>query len=323
MNSSRHALRAVLAGVAALGLTIGLTACSGGSDHAEADNGDIRIVASTAVWGTIAQRVIDDATEDGSDLDVTVSTILSGTDGDPHEYEATAQDIAKIRDADVIVGNGAGYDNWITDNAASDAEVITAAPTAEGHDHDSDDDTDATNPHIWFNLTLVEHFADHLAGYLHSIDDSFPERAAGVATELAEQSDRLAQLPAADVLLTEPVAANILLGTRLTDITPAGFAHAALAESEPSAADLAAARELITDGSVDVLITNAQSQTPASNRLTDAAKDEGLYKRNAVINVNESPNNDQTYFDYLDNVITALEKATDTTTDTNGDDAEK
>lgn len=342
-------LRTALAASAALTLgAAGLTACSGGSDTRSADNADLRIVTSTAVWASVAQRVIDDAEDAGSDLDVSVSSVLSGTDGDPHEYEATAKDIATIRDADIVLGNGAGYDNWLTDNAASDAEIITAAPTAEGDgDHDHGDhgddsaaaraaaestgaadaagtdaaDADAMNPHVWFDLMLVEHFADHLAQYLHSVDDSFPERATGVTDDLAEVKDRLDALPAADVLLTEPVALDILTGTKLTDVTPAGFAHATLTESEPSAADLASARDLIDDGTVDVLVTNNQAQTPASTRLTEAAKDKGLYRKDAVVNVNESPDNGQSYFDYLDALVSGLEKATGVDTDDTDTDA--
>lgn len=327
---SRRALRATaaLAGVGVL--TLGLAACSGGSDSDDADNADINIVASTAIWGSIAQRVIDDAKDDGSDLDVTVTTILTGTDVDPHDYEATAKDISAIRDADVVVGNGAGYDNWLTDSASDSAEVITAAPVTEGHDHEGEGDEgddhadhdhaaedhdhgseDAdVNPHVWFNLDLVDHFADDLAAYLHSKDDSFPEHATGVADDIAKAGDQLKALPAANVLLTEPVAGLLLTDTKLKDVTPEGFSHATLSESEPSAADLSAARDLITDGTVNILITNVQAETPAAQQLNDAAKDKGLGDRNAIINVNETPDAGQDYFDYLSNVVNALEKAT-------------
>ncbi|AWT26974.1 Manganese ABC transporter substrate-binding lipoprotein [Corynebacterium provencense] len=327
LHLTARATRTALVAAAALTLTgASLTACSGGSGDPAADNADLHIVASTAVWGSVAREVVDDARETGSDLDVTVTTILSGTDGDPHEYEATAKDIADIRDADIVIGNGAGYDNWLTDNAAPDAEVITAAPTTEGHDtgehdHAGDDHSDSpsdghgdspsddVNPHVWFDLATVRDFADRLASSLHGRDSSFPDHADGVAGKLDDAGARLGKLPAADVLLTEPVAADLLKNTKLRDVTPEGFAHATLNESEPSAADLTAARDLISDGTVDILVTNTQAQTPAATRLVEAAQDKGLPDRDAVVNVNESPDNGQTYFDYLDNVVTALEKA--------------
>jgi zinc/manganese transport system substrate-binding protein len=323
MRSPRHPRRTAAALTGAVVLTLGLTACSGDRDSA-ADNGDLRIVASTAVWGSIARQVVDDAKDDGSTLDVTVDTVLSGTDDDPHEYEATARDIAKIRDADVVVGNGAGYDNWLTDNAADGAEIITADQVTAGHDHGDhgdhggDDHGDdhghaETNPHVWFNLMLVQHFADHLAQYLHSVDDSFPDRATGVSEDLGKVTDRLKKLPEANAVLTEPVAADLLDGTKVRDVTPEGYAHATLAESEPSAADISAARDLITDGTATVLITNAQAQSPAASQLSQAAEVKGLDKKHAGINVNVTPDNGQSYFDYLDNTVSALEKATGST----------
>lgn len=329
-SASRTAAALSLAGATAL--TFGLTACAGGADSASADNGGIRIVASTSTWGDIAQQVIDDA-DDAADGapdtdDITVDTILSGTDDDPHEYEATAQDISTIRDADIVVGNGAGYDNWLTDNAGDDAEVITAAPVTEGHDHsdhgtDSDhaQDTDHAdhadhdhgsgilegddNPHVWFDMDRVTEFADSLAAHLNSLDDHFPSEATGVHEMTDGFRQRVADLPHSHVVLTEPVAGLLLRGSEVHDVTPEGFARAVLNEGEPSVADLSATRDLITDGEADALITNTQSESQASRQLTDAAEDKDV----PVVNVTETPDNDEDFADYVDGVITDLEDA--------------
>ena len=317
----------------ATALVLGLTACAG-SDDSPADNGGVRIVASTSVWGDIAQQVVDDAESSGADLDVTVDTILSSTDDDPHEYEATARDVATIRDADIVVGNGAGYDNWLTDNAGDDADVITAAPIGEGHDHsdhadhdhgdadhDHSDSSDAdhadhdhgdggllesdANPHVWFDMDDVTSFADDLAAALHDLDDTFPSEASGVHEMTDDIRSRLADLPHAHAVLTEPVAGLLLKGTEIHDVTPAGYAQTVLNEGEPSAADLSATRDLITGGDVDVLITNTQSQSQTSGQLTDAAKDRNV----PLVNVTETPADGQSYQDYVDDVITDLEDA--------------
>ncbi|MDN5682472.1 metal ABC transporter solute-binding protein, Zn/Mn family [Corynebacterium glyciniphilum] len=325
-SATRTAAALSLAGATAL--AFGLTACAGGADSASADNGGIRIVASTSTWGDIAQQVIDDA-DDAADADgatdaedITVDTILSGTDDDPHEYEATARDISTIRDADIVVGNGAGYDNWLTDNAGDDAEVITAAPVAEGHDHgdhsdhsaDSDDaDHDhgsgilegEDNPHVWFDMDRVTEFADSLAAHLNSLDDNFPAEATGVHEMTDRFRQRIADLPHSHVVLTEPVAGLLLRGSEVHDVTPEGFARAVLNEGEPSVADLSATRDLITDGEADALITNTQSESQASRQLTDAAEDKDL----PVVNVTETPGNDEDFADYVDAAITDLEDA--------------
>ncbi|MGO1380129.1 MAG: metal ABC transporter solute-binding protein, Zn/Mn family [Candidatus Corynebacterium faecigallinarum] len=330
MNRHSRSL-AALAGAGAL--TLSLSSCAGGSDDSAADNGDIRIVASTSTWGDLAQQVVDDA-EDAADteLGITVDTILSGTDDDPHVYEATARDISTIRDADVVVGNGAGYDNWLTDNANDDAEVITAAPLAEGHnhgdgdehdhdhgddghDHGDDDHADhdhgssilasESNPHVWLDMGVITGFADSLAAHLNSLDDTVPAEATGV-TEMADGfTERIQALPHAHVILTESVAGLLLDGSEVHDITPEGFARTVLNEGEPSVADLSATRDLITDGEVDTLISNLQSQSQSSDRLSDAAEDADV----PVVNINETPGADQDYEDYVDTVISDLEEA--------------
>ncbi|MEY8565883.1 zinc ABC transporter substrate-binding protein [Corynebacteriaceae bacterium 7-707] len=325
MPRRRSATRtaAALTVAAATALTSGLTACAGGADSASADNGGIRIVASTSTWGDIAQKVVDDAGADSDDI--TVDTILSGTDDDPHEYEATARDISTIRDADVVVGNGAGYDNWLTDNAGDDAEVITAAPVTEGHDHgagdeggDHGDHTDHgdhdhgsgllegdENPHVWFDMDRVAEFADALAAHLHSLDDNVPAVADGVREMTDGFRERIAALPHAHVVLTEPVAGLLLRGSEIHDVTPEGFARSVLNEGEPSVADLSATRDLLTDGEADALVTNTQSESQSSRQLTDAAEDNDV----PVVNVTETPGSDEDYADYVDGVITDLEDA--------------
>ncbi|HIW90640.1 MAG TPA: zinc ABC transporter substrate-binding protein [Candidatus Corynebacterium avicola] len=334
---TRH-LRGITALTGAGALALSLTSCAGGSDDSSADNGGIRIVASTSTWGDLAQQVVDDAEEEsGTDLDITVDTILSGTDDDPHAYEATARDIATIRDADVVVGNGAGYDNWLTDNAGDDSEVITAAPLAEAHDHSHEDGEDGEegeeeahdhaeddasdesdghdhgdsllageeNPHVWLDMDVVTGFADSLAAHLNTLDESIPAEATGV-TEMAEGfTERIQALPHAHVILTESVAAKLLDGSEVHDVTPEGFARSVLNEGEPSVADLSSTRDLVTGGEADALITNRQSESQSSERLSDAAEDADV----PVVNVNETPDTDQDYEGYVDTLISDLEEA--------------
>jgi zinc/manganese transport system substrate-binding protein len=334
MSRRRSATRAsaALALATATSLTLGLTACAGGADSEPADNGGIRIVASTSTWGDIAQQVVDDAAEADDAVnadDFTVDTILTGTDDDPHEYEATARDISTIRDADIVVGNGAGYDNWLTDNAGDGAGVVTAAPLAEGHTHgaegadhaDGDDHADHAdhadhdhgsdiltgdeNPHVWFDMDRVSAFADALAAHINSLDSTFPAEASGVHEMTDGFRQRIADLPHAHVVLTEPVAGLLLRGSEIHDVTPEGFARSVLNEGEPSVADLSTTRDLITDGEADALVTNTQSENQSSRQLTDAAEDNNV----PVVNVTETPGTDETYADYVDGVITDLEDA--------------
>lgn len=353
---------ASLMGIATL--TLGLTACAeGGSNDAAADSGTIKIVASTSIWGDVAKTVAGDSSN------VEVVSILSSTDDDPHEYEATAKDLAELNDADIVVGNGGGYDNWLTDHVKDGTELITAVPLADAHNHDhgdhdhghdhgddahddhdhgadahdhgdhdhGDDATESdtadahdghdhgatatgadhgghnhgaafeNDTHVWMDLDKVNDLAENLAKKLHEMDDSISEDSAkAVEKKTDELEKRVEKLKKADYILTEPVAYHLIADSEFHDVTPAGFAKAIASESEPSAADIAAAQKVIRDGGIQVLITNRQSQTPASQELIAAAEENKV----EVVNVNETPEPNQTYFDYVDTFLSSLEKAT-------------
>lgn len=284
-------------------LALGVTSCAGGSGDSPADGDKIKLVASTSIWGSIAE----DITEGRDDVEVT--TILSSKDDDPHEYEATARDIAAVKDADIVVANGAGYDNWLTDNVEEGTPLVTAQPLAEAHHHGHeghDHGHDATNPHVWFDLDVVSEFEKNLSAELHKLNSDIPESDEDVSKKTDELKQRIEKLSGKNVILTESVAAELVDDSELKDITPEGFAHSVNNESEPSAADLAATRQLITDKKADILITNEQSETPAAEQLTNAAKEADI----KVVNVNETPDEGQDYFEYADALIKQLEEAT-------------
>ncbi|WP_300613510.1 zinc ABC transporter substrate-binding protein [Corynebacterium sp.] len=337
MNFSATTRKRGAAIFGALTLTTGLAACAeGGSQDNPAENTEFKVVASTPVWGDIAKAVIESV--DGAEKTFSVETIMENKDDDPHGYEATAADIAKAKSADLIAANGAGYDNWLTDNA-DDAPIVSALPLAaahthdhgeddhgrdhdhEGHDHEHDheghdhgDDEHAhdrgsgQNPHAWLDMDIVNAFADNLAAQLHELDEDFTaelDEDAEIKEKTASYTERMKKLPAKKVMLTESVAEAIVEDSSLGNITPESFAKAVAREAEPSAADLAAAKKLITDGKLDVLITNEQAQTPATEELTKAAKDKNV----ATVNVNETPDRGTTYFDYVDDILKQLENA--------------
>ena len=69
------------------------------------DDGTIRIVASTNVYGDLAMTI-------GGDL-VSVTSIITSAAQDPHSYEASAQDQLALSRADLVIENGGGYDPFI------------------------------------------------------------------------------------------------------------------------------------------------------------------------------------------------------------------
>src|SRR5687767_7509678 len=98
---------AVVAALAAVLVAV-LTACGTGSAPAPAADPaadqPLTVVASTDVYGAVAQAV-------GGDL-VQVTSLIQDPSADPHSYESTPADAAAVASAAVVVFNGGGYDDF-------------------------------------------------------------------------------------------------------------------------------------------------------------------------------------------------------------------
>lgn len=327
-------LRSALAAAAAAGLAMGLTACSDdGTNEAAGDSDDVvKIVTSTKVWANVADAVVGDA--DG----VEIQPIIESNDLDPHSYQPTAADMALVEQADVLLAGGGHYDAWLTDAASSDSSaIILTAIEGDGfdghghgedghgehddHDHAAHEDEDATeaddhashdhdhghdhevNEHIWYNTEAVTSLASTLADEINA-HWNLGASDEDVVKRMEDIEDRKADLPSAKTAQTHPLADDIISGTKIEDITPEGYRSATLSESEPAAADVAEMLELIESGDLDFLIDSPQTRNRISERLMQAAQSKGL----RIINVYESPDSNENFFDLYDRILDSLEK---------------
>ncbi|WP_306363809.1 metal ABC transporter solute-binding protein, Zn/Mn family [Nocardia sp. CC227C] len=209
--TSKIAVR--LAGIAVgVATAAALTACGTGSD----DPGKLTIVASTNVWGDITEQV--------AGPDIEVESLISDPSADPHSYEVTAVEAAKISDADLIVYNGGGYDEFIDKAiAGKDKKTVNAVEIAgaDPHTHDAPATTEARpdehgeehggehgeehahehgtepadahdhgdgNEHVWYDVHVAGAVADHIAEVLGELDpdnkQAYADRAAAFNGEL-------------------------------------------------------------------------------------------------------------------------------------------
>lgn len=313
-------------GLAALATTAALAgslaACSGGSDAASPDGGTVTVLASTNVWADIAATV-------GGDH-VTVTSLISDPNADPHSYEYAPRDVAAVEDADLVVYNGGGYDEFVgaildsisTDPATVNAfEVHTGAHggedgghaeeghAEEGHDHG------AVNEHVWYDLHTVGAVADHIAEELAALA---PQNAAQFQTNadaLKADLEALEGIAAGvrdthdgtEVAQTEPLAGYLLDALGLVDIAPAEFTSAIEGESDPSAAVTAQFRDLLGGNQVTVLVYNAQASSPVTEQLRAVAEEAGV----PVVEVTETLPEGVSYFEWMTQAIEDLAAALD------------
>jgi zinc/manganese transport system substrate-binding protein len=301
----RAARTAALAGVA-----LTLAACGGGASGAtpgtSAAPGAVDVVASTDVWGDVAAAI-------GADR-VHVTSIISDPSADPHSYEASARTRLAVSEADVVIENGGGYDDFMTRllPAAPKAAVIdavevsgaAAAARAAGQE---------LNEHVWYDVAAVGRVADRITAALTAADArdaaTFSSHAATFKGQLqalaAQETADRARTRGAGVAVTEPVPRYLLDALGAVDKTPPSFSKAVEDGDDVSPAVLRQTEQLLTGGAVKALVYNAQTTDVQTELLKKTAQDNHV----AVVPVTETLPPGKSYVQWMTDNLDAISKA--------------
>jgi zinc/manganese transport system substrate-binding protein len=275
--SPRRFPRALVAGSVLAVLALGAAACSSASAIDPAVPGQLEVVASTDVWGSVLSAV-------GGDK-VHVSSIIHSPTADPHSYETTAADALTVRNAKLLLGNGGGYDDFFSKlvGQAADAKNLVAYDIAATGDE---------NEHVWYSLPGVEKVADQVAAQLGEIQPAskavFTANATAFKAKVEELLKRVTQLgvahPGSKVVMTEPVAHYLLEAAKVTDSTPPAFSKAIESETDVPVNALEQVKQLISGKQVKALVNNAQTTTSVTEQLVAGAHAAGV----PVVDVTET-----------------------------------
>jgi zinc/manganese transport system substrate-binding protein len=292
-------------------ITVGLAALliSGcGTDTAPAaapPDAGIAVVASTNVYGSIAEAV--------GGPRVTVTSLVDDPAADPHSYESTPADAAAVAGAALVIYNGGGYDDWLpglVESAGGDREVIDVTELSG-----LNADGEGFNEHVWYSLPTVRTLAGEIAA---DLGRAAPEHAAEFTANAQSFTGRVDELlaraqaigtahPGERVAVTEPVPGYLIEAAGLTDATPPEFSEAIEEDTDPPAAVLQQTLELFGPDPVAALIVNAQTETPTTDQVRQAAQTDGV----PIVEVTETLPAGADYPGWMSGQIDALAAALD------------
>lgn len=261
--STRIAIR--FAGIAVgVATALALTAC-GSSKDSDKPN----VVASTNVWGNIAATI--------AGPDASVTALITDPAADPHSHETSAVESAEISDADLVVFNGGGYDEFI--EKAIQGKDKRTVDAFESRTDKSDE-----NEHVFYDIGTVSTVADRIASTLGEIDSAhaaaYTDRAAAFKSQLSAITAIATKIagehPKTPVLQTEPLAHYLLVAAGTQDLTPHEFQEAIEQETDPAPAAVAATQDLLTGKKVRALIYNIQTEDKITKDLRALAQSNGL-----------------------------------------------
>ncbi|HXU96092.1 MAG TPA: metal ABC transporter substrate-binding protein, partial [Candidatus Nitrosotalea sp.] len=107
----------------------------------------------------------------GDKVDVSI-IIPSGVE--PHDWEPTIQDIENLKNAKMVVINGAGLESWIPKLVSTNPDIIVVDSSKNISLLEKNESKGMTEPHIWLDPILVKIQVQNIADGLIKID---PENA--------------------------------------------------------------------------------------------------------------------------------------------------
>jgi zinc/manganese transport system substrate-binding protein len=250
----------VRAGVSVFVVVAAIAGCGGG---VATPSGSINVVAAENFWGNIAVQL-------GGNR-VSVESVVSDPNADPHEYESSAGDARAFADANLTILNGAGYDDWgkrlLEANPATGRVVLNVATVLGKKAGD--------NPHFWYDPHSVVLVADRITSEYKSIDSAdaayFDQKRAEFTSALQPYLEEVGSIKQkysdAPIGSTEGIFVYMAaaLGLRLT--TPAAFMNAVSQGIDPPASAVVQVQDQVSGNQVKVLVYNAQTATAVTTNI--------------------------------------------------------
>jgi manganese/zinc/iron transport system substrate-binding protein len=163
--------------LAVLALAFAVSLIAACAPKEEADDGRLRIVATTGMVADLA-RVVG-----GEHVHVDA---LMGPGVDPHLYKATPSDLTKLRRARLILYNGKGLEGKMASvfgKLAKSRKVV--AVTEEIEDAELLGDHEHWDPHVWFDVSLWSRGAIVVGAALAEVDAEHAEEYRAAALKYA------------------------------------------------------------------------------------------------------------------------------------------
>ncbi|MFI6437870.1 metal ABC transporter solute-binding protein, Zn/Mn family [Streptomyces sp. NPDC050759] len=277
----------------------------GSASAAPAASSKVAVVASTNVYGDIVSRI-------GADK-VSVTSVISDPDQDPHSYEASTQNQLALSKAKVVVENGGGYDDFVDrmlkSAGNSSAEVINAVQVSGRTAPQGGE----LNEHVWYDFPTVAKIADRIAAALGKADPAnattYTKNADAFKADLLPLEAKEAQIKKEHggeaIAITEPVPLYMTGASGLVDKTPTEFSEAIEEGDDVSPKVLQETLALFTGKQVEALVYNAQTSGPQTEKSEQAAKAAGI----PVVPVTETLPSGKDYLAWMTGNVDALANA--------------
>lgn len=253
------------------------------------DSEPVTVVATTSQIGALVREIA------GNEIEL---YILMESGVDPHDFEMTSGHLRSLHDADLILRNGIGLDDFLDsgiESAGGSGTVVTVTEGIElitgGHHHDDEHDHDHDHehdhehgefdPHVWHDPANVKIMTDNIIAALSDVAPefagAFAENGEAYKQVLDDTNAKIRELIDAipedrRVLVTTHDAFGYFVHAFGLEFVGAVI-PATTTGAEPSAKDIAALSELIREHNVPAIFVEATIDSTIAEQL---ASDTGV-----------------------------------------------
>jgi zinc/manganese transport system substrate-binding protein len=226
------------------------------------------VVAAENVWGSILRQL--------GGTHVTVTSLLTDPNADPHDFEASAATARLFAQARYVILNGAGYDAWsqhlVDADPSNDRTVMTVADVVGR--------APGANAHFWYDPACVERVADRITADLARIDPTsapyYRARRAAFRRALEPYYARIRKIRVAyggvAVGATESVFAYLAAALGLRLISPPAFMQAVNNGTEPPVSAVVDMDRQLAERRIRLLAYNVQTVTAVTTEARRIAE---------------------------------------------------
>ena len=303
MNAPDRRFAPLIAWMSAAGIAVIALVSACGPAASQAAPGTIAVVAAENEYGNVAAQI--------GGKDVSVTSIESNPNTDPHTYEVSPNVAQEVGSAQVVIQNGVGYDDFMTKIESASPSQTRKVVNVQ-HLLGLPDST--PNPHLWYDPTTMPKVATALAADYSALKPADATYFTANATQfIASLNPWLqaiagfkAQYAGTPVATTEPVADYMLQAAGADNLTPFRFQADIMNGVDPSPQDVSLQASLFAQHKVKVFVYNQQvTDTLTQTFITDAHSADV-----PVIGVYETmPTPGFTYQSWMLAEVNALQKA--------------
>ncbi len=198
----------------------------------------IQVVAAENFWGSLISQLGGTHTN--------VLSIVSDPNADPHEYESNSADARAIADANLVIVNGVGYDDWALQLIAASSiphQVVLNVQELVNQPV-------GANPHFWYSPYYVNDTVKAMYKDLVSIDPTntayYKQQYVALNASLGVYNALIDEIKqkfgGTKVASTESIFEYLANATGLNLVSPPAFMEDVSEGIEPTAAELCAVR---------------------------------------------------------------------------------